>query len=278
MALLALLLFVLPHEAFAVESPIDHEIAAVVDLFYDLQFPKGLEAARSLQRRYPDNPAGLFYEGVVFYQQHISENPQKESTFQNFQAAMDRCTMLAESIRNSDPVTSHYYQGASLGFQARFLASQHRYFSALPKARQAVLHVQKAIELNPDLTDAYLGVGMYNYFTATMPIAAKPLAYLLLGFWGDRKKGLAYLEKVSREGSAARYEARSVLSAIYSNDREHNWEKADKLLEELMMRYPHNPLYGLRRAKVLRQMGHVQQAILLEKQFGSAASAQLPDY
>jgi tetratricopeptide (TPR) repeat protein len=276
--LLTLLLIFSPHQSVAAESPIDRDILALVDLVYDLQFSKGLEAAKTLQERYPLNPAGFFYEGVVYYQQNITENPPQKSTFQSFQVAMDRCTALAKSIDRSDPVTSHQYQGAALGFQARYLASQHHFLAALPKARQAVQHVQKAIELNPNLTDAYLGMGMYNYFTATMPIAAKPLAYLLIGLWGNREKGLAYLERVARDGSAARYEARSVLSSIYSSDNERLWGKADKILDELMVRYPHNSLYALRKVKVLRKMGYTREANTLEKKLGPAALTQLPDY
>jgi tetratricopeptide (TPR) repeat protein len=150
---------------------------------------------------------------------------------------------------------NHYYEGAVLGFQARTFIAQGRYASAIPKAREAAAQLKKALELDPKLIDANLGLGLYYYFLDRIPPAAKPFAYLMVGMWGDRAKGLALLQDVSEKGGPARREAESVLAAIYASQRERKWDQAVPLFKELMGLFPHNPRYRLSLAYVYQRLG-----------------------
>jgi hypothetical protein len=58
-------------------------------------------------------------------------------------------------------------------------------------------------------------------------------------------------------------EARSVLSMILSKPDEADWAGAEKLLAELMTRYPRNPLYRLRRTFVAEKRGDWASAVAL---------------
>ena len=96
-----------------------------------------------------------------------------------------------------------------------------------------------------------------------MPAGAKPLAYLLVGEGADRKLGLKELWSVAETTGTARMEARSVLAVILSKDDEADWPGAEKLLAELTSRYPHNPIYRLRRAYVAERRGDFDAAVSL---------------
>ena len=245
------MLFAMPIAYASVED----EAAQAVDLFYDLQFDRAIAAMHALEARHPDSPVGPFYLSVAYYQRYLLEDPPGVRTIRLFESSSDEALRKAVKLMPSAPAVSHYYQGAALGFQARAYVAQHRYVMAIPKARQAVTHLNKALELDPALEDANLGLGLYNYFLDRIPQAAKPVAYLMVGMWGDRDKGLTLLKEVALKGHAARWEAQSILAAIDASQREQKWDEALPLFQQLMERYPHNPRYRIKLIYVLQRKG-----------------------
>ncbi len=233
----------------------EEEAVKIVDQFYDLQFDRALESAQELDKRYPGSPAGPFYLSVIYYQRYLLEDPPSPSTFQRFQIQSERALENALRMMPTHPILGHYYQGAALGFQARAAVAQKKYRVAIPKAKAGAQHLQKALEMDPSLIDAKLGLGLYYYFLARVPTAAKPFAYLMVGMWGDRDKGLSYLQEVAQHGQAARQEARSVLGSIYASPKEQEWEAAAALLLPLVAQYPHNPSYRMKLLYVFERQG-----------------------
>ena len=123
--------------------------------------------------------------------------------------------------------------------------------------------------LDPADDDVYLGMGMYNYFMSRIPAGIKPLAYLMMGTWGDKEEGLGQLKRAAQKGKIARLEARSVLANIFGSERERRLEEAEALLQELMERYPRNPGYRMRRAYVFERMGRWDRALALVEPKGA---------
>lgn len=236
-------------------ASVEDEVVKGVDLFYDLQFDRAAAKAHDLGVRYPGYPAGSFYESVAAYQKYLLEDPPSAATFKQFEEASDKALEEARALASSSPAISHYYQGAVCGFQARAYVAQRRYAAAVPKARQGVAELQKAIQLDPSLIDAKLGLGMYYYFLSKVPPAMRPLAYMMVGMWGDRAKGIALMREVADKGRAAQREAQSILASIDASQREQKWDDALKLLQPLMERYPHNPRYRLKLIYVLQREG-----------------------
>ncbi len=258
-----LLVLALAVPAPAAPAEMERELAGVVDLFYDMQFDKARAAADSLAARHPKHPAGTFYRSVSTYQRWVAEGMRSTDTYRAFEADSAAAEKAAEALMKTHPAEAHYYLGAALGFRARANAAQKRFFRALPDGAASVKHLKKALALDPTLTDARLGMGMFHYFAARMPAGAKPFAYLLIGEGADRPLGLRELWSVAESTGIARMEARSVLAVILSKDDEADWPLAEKLLAELAGRYPHNPIYRLRRAYVAERRGDFDAAVAL---------------
>lgn len=258
-----LLLAVLAAPAAAAPPEVERELSGVVDLFYDMDFDKARAASDGLASRHPKHPAGVFYRGVSTYQRWIAEGMRSTETFRAFERDSEAAEAAAEALMDSNPAEAHYYLGATLGFRARANVAKRNFLRALPDGSAAVKHLKKALALDPSLSDARLGMGMYHYFAARMPSGAKPFAYLLIGEGSDRKLGLAELWSVAETTGIARMEARSVLAVILSKDEEADWDGADRLLAELTGRYPHNPIYRLRRAYVAERRGDFDAAVAL---------------
>lgn len=258
-----LLVLALAVPALASPPDMERELAGVVDLFYDMQFDKARAAADSLTERRPNHPAGPFYRSVSTYQRWVAEGMRSTDTYRAFEADSAAAEKAAQALMKTSPAEAHYYLGAALGFRARASAAQKKFFRALPDGASSVKHLKKALELDPTLTDARLGMGMFHYFAARMPAGAKPFAYLVIGERADRALGLAELWSVAESTGIARMEARSVLAVILSKDDEADWPVAERLLAELSARYPHNPIYRLRRAYVAERRGDFDAAVAL---------------
>lgn len=260
---LALLLLLSVAPASAARPELERELGALVDLFYDMDFDAARAGSDALAKRHPGHPAGPFYRSVSTYQRWTAEGMRSTETFRAFEADLDAAEDSAKALLKTDPAEGHYYLGAADGFRARALGAQHKYMRAVPAAASAVKHLKKALSLDPALEDARLGIGMYHYFAARIPSGAKPFAHFLFGERGDRERGLAELRHVADSTGTARMEARSLLSVILAKDDEADWAEADKLLIELSSRFPHNPLYRLRRVLVAQKRGDFEAAMAL---------------
>lgn len=265
-ALLPLIALLLMPPAAAAETPAERElnveVASIVDLFYGHD-ERAAPAAAALAARHPGHPAGPLFEAVVEYQRWTAEGLRDERSWSAVQRDLSRAIDEARALEKASPAESNYYLGAALGFRARGLAARRSFLRAVPDAASSLRHLKKALELDPSLEDARLGLGMYHYFAARMPTAAKPFARLLTGEPGDRERGLSELWEVANSTCAARMEARAVLSMILAKRDEADWNGAEKLLAELMGRYPRNPLYRLRRTYVAERRGELGQAAAL---------------
>lgn len=253
----------------------ERELANIVDLFYDHDFDKAEAAARAIESRHPGHPAGPLFLAVSLYQRWVADGLRGKG-WEPVEAQLDRALRLGRELERSAPAEAHYFQGAALGFRARGMGARRKYFRAVPDAAASLKHLKKALALDPALTDARLGLGMYHYYAARMPAAARPFAGLLLGEKGDRAKGLAELWEVARSSGAARMEARAVLSMILVKDDEADWEQAEALLGELMTRYPRNPVYRLRRAYAAQRRGDLERALKLADPDGAWIKALHP--
>ena len=107
--------------------------------------------------------------------------------------------------------------------------------------------LHQAVALDPALQDAYFGLGLYHYYAAIAPAAARVLRFLLLLPAGDRAGGLKEMQQTRSRGMLLRGEADYQLHLIYLW-YERQTIDALKLVEGLRDRYPHNPVFYLRLA------------------------------
>jgi hypothetical protein len=75
--------------------------------------------------------------------------------------------------------------------------------------------LERSIALDPDLDDAYFGVGMYQYYADVAPATAKILRFLLRLPGGNRTEGLARMLRARTRGRLLQGEAEYQLQVIY---------------------------------------------------------------
>jgi hypothetical protein len=102
--------------------------------------------------------------------------------------------------------------------------------------------LERSLALDPELQEAYFGIGLYHYYADVAPTAAKILRFLLLLPGGDRTEGMREMLRAREHGALLRDEADYQLHVI-DLWYEKQPQRALDLLTQLRDRHPRNPLF-----------------------------------
>jgi tetratricopeptide (TPR) repeat protein len=142
-----------------------------------------------------------------------------------------------------------FYLGGAYGTRVLLRGHRGQYLAAARDGKRIHDSLQLAISLDPSLGDAYFGLGLYHYYAAIAPRAARILSMLMFLPGGDRAGGLREMEQTRSKGMLLRGEADYQLHLIYLW-YERRQATALHLIEGLHTRYPTNPVFYLRLADV----------------------------
>ncbi|MCP9496218.1 MAG: tetratricopeptide repeat protein [Pyrinomonadaceae bacterium MAG19_C2-C3] len=257
------------------------------DALYNLDYASARTAFRELDKTYPDHPAGAQFLAATLFLETLNRSRRLQSSLINddnfyaeendkvapeiireFRELTTRATNLAEARlkRNPKDTDALYFLGATRGLKASFAAGvERRFLAALREGDGAIDKHREVIKLDPKFHDAEVTIGLYDYIVGNLPLPVKLLASIG-GFRGSKKRGLATLERVAREGTAANDDARVLLITLYR--RERRPLEALTQARELSRRYPNNYLFKLEIADAL--MAHA--ALVPNEKPESAAS------
>src|SRR5712691_8641976 len=206
------------------------------------------------------------YDSDSFYSQN--EDKADPRTVDQFRTWTRQARQLAEARLKQNPRDAEalYFLGATEGLKASFEEGvERRHFAALRDGSNAVERHRDVIKVDPGFHDAEITIGLYDYVVGSLPLPAKILAGIT-GARGSKKRGLATIERVAREGKWARDDALTLLIVLYT--RERRFGDALASARELAAKYPRNYLFRLEAADAL-----VAQAALERKANHAAAVA-----
>ena len=143
---------------------------------------------------------------------------------------------------DADDLEGHFYMGQSLMNRGRLKGIRGRYYSAGTDGERARKHLERVLELRPDLVDGRYRVGLYYFYASLLPrLVSRLLGWLWFVPSGDGPTGLRYLSEVVAEGDLYRDDARFILGNIYTY-HEPQYKRALALVGALHERYPDNTL------------------------------------
>jgi hypothetical protein len=248
-------------------------LAAIYDLILDARFDR---VDAELQRACPPAPkeACLALLSVSLYWQILldPDNKQLDSRF-NDRAAAAIAASDAWTKRDPQRAEAWFYLAGSYAPLVQWRVLRGQRLSAAREGRKAKDGLERALQLDPTLDDAYFGIGLYHYYADVVPAAAKILRFLLLLPGGDRVQGLREMLQARQKGILLKGEADYQLHLIYLW-YEHRAATAIELLNDLDRRYGNNPLFMQRRAEVQSRYLHDRSAsastwqVLLERARG----------
>ncbi len=252
------------HSPFA---PDLHErVVQVIDECYNFEFKSAEEKAQAIQRDYrEEHPIGPFLLSEIYFWQAINnrDRPELAERFETeARAVATGCERrLAENER--EPMAL-FMLGGVYGREAILDGLSGRRFESVNTSVKARKQLKLLNRHHPEVEDAYLGLGIYDYFSAQLPWFARILSKLLLGLDGDRARGIAELERAARHGLFTQVEARIILAIAYL-DTEDRAPEALAILKELNTRYPKNlDFYGMLAFAYRTQYDYANAIVMLE--------------
>ena len=202
--------------------------------------------------------SSLYGGDDTFYS--TSDDKADPAIVDQFRTLTRQARLLAEARLKQNPRDTEalYFLGAIEGLKASFEeAVERRHFAALKDGSDAVDRHREVIKLDPSYHDAEITIGLYDFTVGSLPLPVKLIAGVA-GFRGSKKRGLATLERVTREGHWIRDEARTLLIVLYT--REKRYAEAAAIAKELAAKYPRNYLYRLEAADALVYQAALERA------------------
>ena len=259
----------------------DPGVRAAYDRFYILDYAGALQRFEAISTAHPEDPiatdyvldATLFaelyrlnlldttlyaHDGFLSNRHPVEENKQTTAEiFSLTDKAIDQSDALLK--KNSKDVDALYARGWARSMKATYIGLvEHSYIAALRLALQSRGDDEKVLSIDPNYVDADLVVGVHQYVAGSLPLAFKMMAGLV-GEGGSKQKGLALLREASRYSVITSVEARTALMLFLR--REAKYPEAADIAKSLKDQYPHDFLFWLEEANLMKDAGNAPQAI-----------------
>ena len=241
------------------------------EALFNLDYESARKNFKEMAQAFPNYPAGpqfladglwietlyqsrrlqssLYGGDDTFYS--TSDDKVDPAIVDQFRSLTRQARVLTEARLKQHPKDPEalYFLGAIEGLKASFEeAVERRHFAALKDGSDAVDRHREVIKLDPNYHDAEITIGLYDFTVGSLPLPIKLIAGVA-GFRGSKKRGLATLERVGKEGSWVHDEAKTLLIVLYT--REKRYAEAGAIAKELAAKYPRNYLYRLEAADAL---------------------------
>ncbi|HWK10562.1 MAG TPA: hypothetical protein VNR64_10950 [Vicinamibacterales bacterium] len=230
-------------------------LARVYDDILDARFDQAASALDRACGPAPREACDVLAATATWWR--ILLDPQSRTLDAQFAAEADKAVASTQAwaARAPKSAEAHFYAGAAAAVRVQWRVLRDQKVAAAREGKRIRQELDRAITLDPTLDDAHFGIGMYKYYADVAPAAAKVLRFLMLLPGGDRKEGLAEMQRARVRGRLLQGEADYQLQIIYLWYEKRIGDAVD-LLEGLHERYPENPLFLSDLARVRDEYQH----------------------
>jgi hypothetical protein len=236
----------LPVEAALTEGP---RLAAIYDAILNARFD---DVAGQLRRTCPPAPEQACRAlAVVSLWWQILIDPESRALDRQLNELAGQAVAAADAWTRREPERGEawFYLAGSYAPLVQWRVLRGERLAAAREGKKIKDALERALQLDRTLSDAYFGIGVYHYYAAVAPAAAKILRWLLFLPGGDRTAGLQEMEHARQNGVLLKGEADYQLHIVYLW-YEQQTARALDLLAGLDTRYPENPLFLQRIAEI----------------------------
>ncbi len=264
-----------PGAARASELDVPPDAKQAIDLMYDGNPREALALARKLQDARPEHPLGYLIEAdILWWNIYCKWSERKYNTIDAWShtrpadadddeelALADKVTRLAEAgIAKLDTAEMELYAGLGYASRARLLGLRYEKMPVARAGVEARKHLLRCLELDPNMSDAYLGLGLYNYYVDTLSALAKILRFFMGIPGGDKRAGLRQLEIASTKGELTQVEARFNMAKNLRN-YDFDFARAEQAAAPLLAGHPRNCLFLLLAGDIEQKLGRKEEAV-----------------
>ena len=260
---------------------LEPDVQAAYQHFYDLDYGTAETLFAKIAAEHPNDPMAAGYvlntavfrelyrldlldttlyvqEGFLSGKHPVVENMQARAHIDAlYQRALDLSNRrIAANPNDADAL---FARGFATSLETLYIGMvEKKYVTALHMASASRKDDDAVLKLDPKYVDCYLIVGVHDYVMGSLSLPLKVLAGLV-GIHGSKSKGIRELQWVGRDGIINSVSARTAL-AIFLR-REAQYGKAIEVIDGLAEQYPHNFLFALEQANLMKDSGEGMRAV-----------------
>ena len=266
--------------------------------FYNLEYDESIASFEEAARLHPEQPDlhNHIAEALVFREMYrdgaleselVSGNnsflrrPKMNPTpavRERFLSEVRKAMDLAQTriAKNPRDAAALYSMGISYGLRSNyFFLVEKSWKRSLDDATSARKLHNKVSEIDPSNVDARLVQGLHDYLVGSLPLGWRMLGFLV-GFHGDKAKGIRTIQDVAAHGTINRVDAEIFLCALYR--RERRPREAIPLLDDLLTRFPRNFLLRFEQAEMYGAIGDKKNALGSMEKVSELKRSNAPGY
>jgi tetratricopeptide (TPR) repeat protein len=259
------------------------ETSSILDQIYGGDAPAAIEAAQRLQQEHPEHPLGYVLEeeaewwniwGNAAEFKYGMTMARHRGVLEGDRVYLDlaaKISALAETqIKEQETAEMRFFNGMGYAFAARLYGLRAENRNTARAGVRARDNFARALALDPDFADAYLGLGLYNYYVDTLSGLARVLRFMMGIPGGSKIEGIHQLKLAIGEGILTPSAARFYL-ALNLHNYEQQYQTALEILSPLAQKYPGNPVFQLAMGDLHAKLGHHEMAVACYR-----AAAEIP--
>jgi tetratricopeptide (TPR) repeat protein len=259
-----------------------------LDLLYSAHPDDAIADFRQVQAADPASPLGYILEAEARWWKIYCEACQikwntidawerpKIAADEPYLALAEKAVALAEShIAQADSPEMQLYAGIGWGLRARLLGLRGDRRGTARAGVNARTHLLRCLQLDPQMADAYTGLGLYNYYVDTLSAMARVLRFLMHIPGGSKTEGIRQLETGMEKGDLTRVEARFYLAKdLRTYDQA--YARSLEIFTPLVQEFPRNPVFELLLGDIQAKLGRRELASGSFRQAQELSSGDTP--
>jgi tetratricopeptide (TPR) repeat protein len=260
---------------------LDPAVKQTMQLFYNLDYDGALRIQEQVAQQHPNDPMAwnyvlttvifkeLYHEDLLdtTYYAHDSFLTTKRDinvpgpVRARIEELVNRSVGLCDAELKANPrdANAYFARGYAKGMHGAFITLVDHSFAAAARQGYAARNdSEQALKIDPGYADARMAVGIQQFAVASLPGWVR-LIVGIMGVGGNKEKGLAEIKEAIAHGVVTPVESRTILSLFLRHDA--RYPEALVVQRGLAEQYPHDYLFRLEVANLLKDEGHGLEAI-----------------
>jgi hypothetical protein len=260
---------------------LDPAVKQSMQLFYNLDYDGALKIQEQVAQQHPNDPMAwnyvlttiifkeLYHEDLLdttYYARDSFLTTKREinvppAVRARIEELVNRSEGLCDAELKANPKDANAYfaRGYAKGMHAAFITLvDHSFAAAARQGYSARNDSEQALKIDPGYADARMAVGIQQFAVASLPGWVR-LIVGIMGVGGNKEKGLAEIKEAVAHGVVTSVESRTILSLFLRHDA--RYPEALVVQRGLAEQYPHDYLFRLEVANLLKDEGHGLEAI-----------------
>lgn len=232
------------------KSPAELIVQDGINAMYNYEFENAitiLDSAWQIDSTHPVPPFVLIAAKWL----HTQIREGYDASYEKIDSEVEATLPIYKSLIAQYPENPEYYLylGSTYGIRARTALAGKAWLDVLYFGYQGLKYIRKAQDMDSELKDVYMPLGLMEYFAC---LSAAPVQWgaKLIGLSTDCVVGITHLEIAAKESHYSWIEASNVLTYVYLHI-ERDFTKTEQIITPLVEQFPGHPYFAFLRGELL---------------------------